>query len=307
VLVADKSSLLQLYGVAVGEGGGVDLTPVVGGWTSDSSRTFLAAAIVTADDTSAVVLQLYTDEGCTLGYRLLDVSLNGQPGPATTMPDLCLWQGKHAADSAAVVMLGAAGACAGAGGGARALVFAAKDKGVYAGLLDIDTGAGFAPVQIDIGTSVSAATLGGVVFLAVGDAFCYNSHARNTSPFTKVCAAEAKSTEGVLSYTYGLADDWVAHLKEATGSSLVTSCDARLLHGTFDLGSRPAVALFPLPPDVDGGAGDASAVGLVEVHEGFQGHLDSNKCDFLPGSFACECGTPLVRKGVVLDSFPLRI
>lgn len=173
-------------------------------------------------------------------------------------------------------------------------------------------------VQIGVGTEVAASaavtpTLAGgdgrrkereaMVMLVAGNGFCYNSHLHNTGPFN-ICKLVPHSTPGVLDYTYGTTSQWLQVLRRRSEAvSLVTPCDDDLLHGSYDLGFHPSVALFSSP----------HFVGMLELHNGFpsdcpdQPRLSKKEEEGLRRRRACECGPslPRSRETLIVDSFPL--
>mmetsp|Transcript_31382 Transcript_31382/g.52951 ORF Transcript_31382/g.52951 Transcript_31382/m.52951 type:complete len:830 (-) Transcript_31382:850-3339(-) len=185
------------------------------------------------------------------------------------------------------------------------------------------------------------------VLMLVSDyGYCYNSHSHNTRSSPKVCTAmsAARPTKHVLDYTVGLVEDWlqltetnkgetivpeenpketVAHetpdfrttgpippLKHSRSTStvaFVTPCHGRLMHGSFDQGSRPSVALgyssnshiqsksSPVNQHQQPKPKSRKKIQFVEVHEAIPSHRPSGG----------ECGNPMHRDGLVVDSFPI--
>lgn len=239
------------------------------------------------------------------------------------------------------------------GGEEVVLVFASMGGKVY--MTEVDSAPpsaavkGSCMVQIGVGHSVAASAAvmarprrkeaSTAVMLASGGGFCYNSHLHNTGPFN-VCQLTPHSTPGVLDYYSGSVTQWLQVLRgtctnistSSTSSSsrrrLVTACDADLLHGSYDLGHHPSVALFPMSINAGNGG-----VGMLEVHRGFtedcpieplarlrnndyeddedeKEDRESELTESGPRRLkACECGPALVRpKGsLVADSFPLQL
>jgi hypothetical protein len=134
-----------------------------------------------------------------------------------------------------------------------------------------------------------------VLMLTTDYGYCYNSHEHNTRAYPTICSTLASATQHTLDYSLGLFDDWVKVLSTSnclfSSSSAkcfaVTSCSRDLFHGTYDLGSKPAVMMLPKVENDDGKSM------FIEVHEGL------NPSELYLGG----CGEPLRRDGLVIDSF----
>ena len=123
-----------------------------------------------------------------------------------------------------------------------------------------------------------------------GDGFCFNTETRNKQPSPTLCELRPQATPGVLNYNYAPLSHWKAHFhsQQSSTTPLLTSCGEEVLHGTYDQGHNPSVALAAM----------GSKIGVVEVHEGWR----ANDRD------VSECGAPIMFSasgGVVLDSWPL--
>jgi hypothetical protein len=109
-----------------------------------------------------------------------------------------------------------------------------------------------------------------------GEGYCYNSENKNKRPYPRVCASKPLPTLHTLVYNYGTLDAWFGHLAAhkcvlpplllarltimttmlmhmlmmivvsiRPGSvAWITSCDRRITHGVYDMGSSPSVTLF---------------------------------------------------------------
>lgn len=118
--------------------------------------------------------------------------------------------------------------------------------------------------------------------------FCYHSkkHNARSLPF---CSQEPQPTKGVLSYNYGLWEDWVAFLLSPKPNYL-TACNTLILHGTYDQGSTPTFDLF----EVDG---ELSFL-IIEAHNGLHPYdTDEGGCG-RPKSFF-DTG------GIVVNMWPM--
>lgn len=123
--------------------------------------------------------------------------------------------------------------------------------------------------------SVSMATVPelGIVAMEVHqDGFCQNNEPQNKAPTPAMCEQTARSTKGVLVYSYGLLQDWAELL--ATEKTM-NACHERLMHGAYDQGSAPDVHLYAAPhyqtPPPWSGNGPMSQVppqawGIAEVN-----------------------------------------
>ena len=187
--------------------------------------------------------------------------------------------------------------------------------------------------QVGVGKNLGVGTAAGSMMLVSDYGYCYNSHDHNTRSSPMVCSSEPEPTRYVLDYSLGTAADWldaltfkadkkfselsasysngtVPSFSEAQAAA-ITPCHSTVLHGSYDQGSFPSVAMASVTvqginsgPDnsnrgsdcVGGeGEGTVSWVYFLEVHEA----LDKQS---LPGG---GCGNPLHRDGIVLDSFPI--
>eukprot|EP01136_Pigoraptor_vietnamica_P022602 Opistho-1_new@73931 len=152
------------------------------------------------------------------------------------------------------------------------------------------------PTALGPGSNTSVAALSvvgadGVVRVAIAelhsDGFCFNSDWNNKRAFPLVCDAVPTPMALVMDYNVGTWDDFVA--LAGIAAPYATPCGP-VMHGTFDLGRSPSVALHSRRT-----ADGALELGLAEVHAGFgSGSVDCNGCGF-PNHF----------DGVVLDGWPL--
>lgn len=317
------------------------------------------------DENNATItlLELYIDsfwqqKDCLLAYQVRRRQTDNEFQEEVVMSDGCLW--RRADDHLIKKEKAAAGwevqsAVAVLGGEEGVvLIFASAAGKVYmTEFSSVQFSAASAEerhcmVEIGVGNSVAAsastmARIGGkeastVVMLVSGGGFCYNSHLHNTGPFN-VCQLIPHATPGVLDFTYASVTKWVQFLRGTCASNasstftsssssrrrLVNTCDADLLHGSYDLGHHPSLVLFPT--SISGGNG---GVGMLEVHGGFteecpveslmpsgNNHFEDDKNeknDAVSGLGlrrlkACGCGAALVRRkgSLVADSFPLQL
>jgi len=119
------------------------------------------------------------------------------------------------------------------------------------------------------------------VMIVGGESFCYNNEVQNKRASPLLCSSLPSSTPNILTYTYGTFDELVSQIDSGEMS---TPCSTHVLHGMYDMGTRPSVALYSLD----------SSLGVVEVHEGIPSSVD-------PGS----CGVSNTFRGIVLDGWHL--
>lgn len=287
-------------------------------------------------------------EGCRLAYQVLQIGSQRREGLVEAeeeedkeerllmQRDNCLWWGQAEEEGQEFVTSAVAVPVLHEGHEIVLVFFASSDAKIYLSAIPSTLlRRSYRVVQIGVGTEVAAsaaatpASAGGhnrrnegepMVMLVAGNGFCYNSHLHNTGPFN-ICKLVPYSTPGVLDYTYGTTSQWLQVLRrqsEAEGRedsarktkvSLVTPCDEDLLHGSYDLGFHPSVALF---------SKTRYDVHMLELHNGFpsdcpdQPRIISERGtqeegETLRRQRACECGPSLLRSrnSLVVDSFPL--
>jgi hypothetical protein len=151
--------------------------------------------------------------------------------------------------------------------------------------------------------SISYSPLSNVLLLLNDGGYCYNSHTHNTRATPSVCSSFPTSTEYILDYTVGFLSDWLTAIRESQCvvttllpgvdemCFLASPCHQRLLHGTYDEGSKPTVALSRMS-SADG----VSNTFFIELHEGYN----------LRFKHGAGCGEPIHRDGIVLDSFDIQ-
>lgn len=178
-------------------------------------------------------------------------------------------------------------------------------------------------ITVGSGIAVSFSPLNNVLLLLNDGGYCYNSHKHNTRSLPSVCSSPPVPTPYVLDYTLGLVEDWQSALRKSdclftsavsgtsassTDSSsssnglkrekkacyMASPCDARILHGTYDQGSKPTVAVSRFAMNSNTGSGSDAAF-FLSLHEGYS----------LNERHGGGCGEPIHRDGVVLDSFDI--
>lgn len=127
---------------------------------------------------------------------------------------------------------------------------------------------------------------GDLIMLVSDFGFCYNSHKHNTRSTEKICSSLPHPSKNVMDYSVASENDWLVHLAADSSdlSSFVTPCHHRIMHGSYDQGSRPSISLSML------------SAYFLELHEGL------SQDEFSSGG----CGNPLHRDGIILDSFPIK-
>jgi hypothetical protein len=204
---------------------------------------------------------------------------------------------------------------------AQTLIFCAQDLTVYA----IEAGAAspaWSTVTVGKQLQLSVAGSGAdqVLMLVTDYGYCYNSHGHNTRAYPTVCSSTPLPTDTVLDYSLGLARHWLdalrggansvssVSLRDAQKSYLAHSCSDKILHGSYDQGSRPAIALsFDSVPAFARNASHAADAEkmyfFLEAHEGVPTSTPSKVTDGVRSRGGGECGDPVHRDGVVLDAF----
>ncbi len=167
-------------------------------------------------------------------------------------------------------------------------------------------------VAVSTGRYFDVSATDGALMLVTDYGYCFNSHTHNTRSAPSVCQQAARPTRTVLDYSMGLFEDWLEVLRESKCACInasncgdlcteVTSCHLRIMHGTYDQGTRPAVAM------ASGHTGDGGGVYyfFMEVHEGFS-EFDREALSRRGRSDPDNgCGIPLAHDELVVDSFEL--
>lgn len=80
-----------------------------------------------------------------------------------------------------------------------------------------------------------------------GDGYCWNSETNNKQPTPATCDNEARSTPHIMNYNIGALGAWNAFFAASapTPNATLSPCTSvGVLHGTFDTGARPQLALW---------------------------------------------------------------
>ena len=103
-------------------------------------------------------------------------------------------------------------------------------------------------VKLTVGSRISTSTTpSGALVMVTSDGYCFNSHEHNTRATVSICSSIPESTPGVLQYSIGLVEDWRSVLRtNSYGSFALSACSSRILHGVYDQGRNPTVALIDL-------------------------------------------------------------
>jgi hypothetical protein len=154
------------------------------------------------------------------------------------------------------------------------------------------------PTFTNVGSNpaISLRTLGNDVGVAQvqADGYCYNNDIANKRPAPALCDSEPESLDHVLTYNFGLLSQFAAAID---ANETITACST-VLHGTYDMGSNPAVSLF-IPKSL------FINLAVVEIHEGvdhFIPDLDEASSDKITSA---TCGNSDAHDGLVVDSIPL--
>ncbi|PRP77324.1 type A von Willebrand factor domain-containing protein [Planoprotostelium fungivorum] len=138
---------------------------------------------------------------------------------------------------------------------------------------------------VDVGAnpSVSMVSDGDRLYILQvhGEGYDYNTEERNKNPLVAVCDQTPESSENVLVYNWATLSDWVSHLQ--SNRSVITSCHADIMHGSFDRGNAPDVSVIHRGGKV---------FDMVETHLGISHRSE-------------EAGSPLSHHGLVLNSWTL--
>ncbi|EGC37865.1 hypothetical protein DICPUDRAFT_53679 [Dictyostelium purpureum] len=147
------------------------------------------------------------------------------------------------------------------------------------------------PNMVDIGDQLSSTVIDNDLVIQVhSDGYCFNSELHNKRAGPRVCESSATSTPRILNYNFGYFDDWVEQIKS---KEMITSCNNKILHGTYNQGSFPSVHLYK---EINGTVNNLGLkYGVVEVHQGLP-------LDFIDRS---NCGRPTSWDQIVLDSWKI--
>ena len=162
--------------------------------------------------------------------------------------------------------------------GADIMLFYTSSHQLYGGF--VSDGAIWS--HLGVGDDITVAVTNDVLMLVTDYGYCYNSHSHNTRSVPHVCSSVPKPLQHVLDYSIGLLEDWRDVL---TSQELVSSCHSRILHGSYDQGSHPTVALRAID----------NVYSFVSTHEAIASDEEADG----------RCGTPVLQDGIVVDSFPI--
>eukprot|EP01133_Synstelium_polycarpum_P004326 gene4326-5052_t len=249
---------------------------------------------VGATESSIIIVQYYATASCAFGYAAWNIStVNGQQG-STIIYQTC-FKGAFGVASglAAVSAHNPWSPCL-----FDAVVMMSNElnelTGMYVCIDSSLTGTLKAgPTVLDSGShpSMSVASYNGEAhIMQVHDnGYCYNTEHRNKRPSPRVCESRPTDpiTTRILNYNYGRLTDFLIHIQSGITMSV---CDDAILHGTYDQGTLPSVALIPVT-QADG----TPSLGVVSLHHGVP-------IDYVDLS---ACGAPIPHDGLVLDSWPI--
>lgn len=164
--------------------------------------------------------------------------------------------------------------------------------------------------------SIAGKGLDQALMLVSDYGYCYNSHTHNTRSYPTVCSSLPQPTETVLDYSLALSKHWLEALRdpayyysERVNSSqdtttsatttvyISTSCSEKILHGSYDQGSHPAVVLsYSNFSHLSIGE---KTYFFLSAHEGIPMSIQYTESSRGGGG----CGEPVHYDGVVLDAF----
>jgi len=252
--------------------------------------------------------ELYLDNSSTcngLAFQIWNFSKTGSYPPTKSGDSLCLSPGTQITSTSVFLFesTSSSDVCSLQG----IVTYTTSNNLIYATALCLamnysnDSGAlrinSSSPLVIDVGTNT---VLSGVevqpglfaILELHGDGYCYNSHTHNTRASPRICSQSPQSTKNVLVYNYGLYSSWLSYLLQPlysnTTTKFITSCNAEILHGSYDQGHNPYGSIFS----------SDNSIAAVEVHNGW------TDVDVDWGS----CGKPVSMApggGVILDSWLL--
>lgn len=212
--------------------------------------------------------------------------------------------------------------------GAAPVLFVSQGLNIYAAEVSFTTSSSSSATPqwsaVTTGKHLQASVAGTgadrALMLVTDYGYCYNSHVHNTRAYPMVCASQPLPTETVLDYSLGLAAHWLEAIRSGDSvvkksptsgkvgadslTYLATSCSQKILHGSYDQGGRPAIALSKQA--VAPSASDSGSAGVgsemyffLEAHEGLpvatKGTLGTRG-----GGESLE---PVHVDGIVLDAF----
>lgn len=112
------------------------------------------------------------------------------------------------------------------------------------------------------------------------EGFCYNTHWYNIRAHPSICDITPKPCPATLVYNYGTLAAFESKIRTP---EFITSCDNEIVHGAYDRGVQPSVALFTAKDNL----------GVAEIHRGER----SVDIQF--------CGSSIHDNVLVLDSWRL--
>jgi hypothetical protein len=108
----------------------------------------------------------------------------------------------------------------------------------------------------------------------------FNNHFQNVYSHISICDNHPTPSPFTLIYTFGSLKDF------ENQNEIITPCHHRILNGVYHYGNAPHFSLFSI----------GNKVGIVETHE-------SVDQDFKPRNRKLDCGLPVSRNSVVLNSW----
>lgn len=149
-------------------------------------------------------------------------------------------------------------------------------------------------IQLSVGKTIDISNFGDVIMMVNSDGYCFNSEGHNTQAYPNtVCSTIPISTPYILDYSIGLENTWLSFFQSSsciygvsTNCNGITSC-SNILHGSYEQGSSPSVALGVL---------EDGSIEFLETHIGVPTKVTNNNNG---------CGDPVHVDGLLLDSFSI--
>jgi hypothetical protein len=170
------------------------------------------------------------------------------------------------------------------------MLFYSSNNELYGSIVskDLQYNANWLKISVGKNFDVVSSPNNDVLMIVNDYGYCYNSHVHNTRSEPSVCTSTPSATSTVLDYSIGLIVDWIQLLESSSSSSLITSCNSKILHGSYNQGKRPSIVMTRFD----------NVIRFFSVHEG----LNEDDDDDSGG-----CGDPLHHEkgSIIIDSFDI--
>jgi len=167
------------------------------------------------------------------------------------------------------------------------MLFYSSNNELYGSMVSKDQEEKAKWIKISVGKNFDIAYNNDVLIIVNDYGYCYNSHVHNTRSEPSVCTSTPSATSTVLDYSIGLTVDWIQLLESSSSSSLITSCNSKILHGSYNQGKRPSIVMTRFD----------NATRFFSVHEGL--NEDDNDIG--------QCGDPRHHEkgSIIINSFDI--